>query len=200
VRYIGCSNFFSWQLCKALWASDVRNLARFECIEVPYSLLLRDMEDELVPLCISENVGICAYNPLAGGLLTGKYDPERPPPPGTRFAMSGEKSHMSNNMPKGEVYTKRYWSKANFEAIGRFRKAADEHGCTMPQFALAWVLANPTVTSAICGVSSVEQLNENLRATALELSDDQRAVCDGVWQQLRPRRFTYGRPPGGLVV
>lgn len=200
VRYIGCSNFFSWQLCKALWVSDVRDLARFECVESPYNLLLRDIEDELIPLCTAEDVGICVYNPLAGGLLTGKYDPCKPPPEGTRFTMSGEKSHMSNNMPKGAVYTKRYWSKTNFDVIAQLRKVAEKNGRNMTQLALAWILNNPAISSAICGVSSVKQLDKNLQAAGLILTPEERAACDEVWNQLRPRRFTYGRPRDGLVV
>jgi aryl-alcohol dehydrogenase-like predicted oxidoreductase len=200
VRYIGCSNFFSWQLCKALWVSDVRNLARFECVESPYNLVLRDIEDELVPLCTSEKVGICVYNPLAGGLLTGKYDRTKPPPAGTRFTMSGEKSHMSNNMPKGAVYSKRYWSETNFGVIDQLQKVAKEHGRNMTQLALAWILGNSAISSAICGVSSFDQLDQNVQIPGIVLSPEERAACDEAWSRIRPRRFTYGRPPEGMTV
>lgn len=197
VRYIACSNFFSWQLCKSLWVSDVRNLARFECVESPYNLLYRDIEDELLPLCSSEKVGVCVYNPLAAGMLTGKYDPDKPPPAGTRFTMT---SLMSNNRPKGEVYRERYWSAANFEAIARLRTVAEEHGRNLTQFALAWILSNPSITSIICGVSSLEHVDENLQGAGVSLTAEEIAVCDDVWNRLRPRKFTYGRRPDWDVV
>ncbi len=196
VRYIGCSNFFSWQLCKALWVSDVRNLARFDCVESPYNLLLRDIERELVPLCESEGVGICVYNPLAGGILTGKYDPDKPAPPGTRFTMAPA---MSNNRPKGQVYSERYWHAANFQAIEKLKQVAGKHGLDVTHVALAWVLNNRAISSAICGVSSLAQLEKNLPAAELTLAPEILAACDDVWQQLHPGKFTYGRGPEGMV-
>ena len=195
VRYIACSNFFSWQLCKALWTSDVGGLARFECIEPPYNLLYRDIEDELLPLCASEKIGVCVYNPLAAGMLTGKYDPDKPLPPGTRFTQT---SLMSNNRPKGEVYKERYWLKENFEAIARLKEVAEANGRTLTQFALAWILNNPLITSIICGVSTHQHLQANLQAIGVKLTAEECAACDEVWRQLRPRNFTYGRRPTGF--
>jgi aryl-alcohol dehydrogenase-like predicted oxidoreductase len=183
VRYIACSNFRAWQLCKALWVSDVHNLARFECIQPPYNLLTRDIEYELLPLCDSEGVGVCVYNPLAAGLLTGKHDPKKPPAEGTRFSMESI----------GQMYYQRYWSEANFEAVARLSEIAKEHGHTLPQFSLAWVLSNQTVTAAICGATSIKQLEENLKAIEVKISAEEKTACDGVWQRLDPPRFFYGR-------
>jgi len=183
VRYIACSNFRAWQLCKALWVSDLHNLARFDCIQPPYNLLTRDIEYELLPLCASEGVGVCVYNPLAGGLLTGKYDPNKPPAEGTRFALER----------MGPMYHERYWSTPNFEAVAHLKQIAREYDRSLPQFALAWILSNETITSAICGATSLKQLEENLGATEVKLSEEELAACDGVWQQLRPLRFFYGR-------
>ena len=180
VRYIGCSNFRAWQLCKALWVSDLHNLVRFDCIQPPYNLLTRDIEYELLPLCASEGVGVCVYNPLAAGLLTGKHDPNKPPAEGTRFALA-------------QGYYQRYWSDINFEAVATLGKIAKEYSRSLPQFALAWILSNQIITSAICGASSVKQLEENLGATEVRLSEEELAACDGVWQQLRPPRYFYGR-------
>jgi len=185
VRYIACSNFRAWQLCKALWMSDLHNLARFDCIQPPYNLLTRDIEYELLPLCSSEGVEVCVYNPLAGGLLTGKHDPNRPPAEGTRFT--------SETLGMGKMYYERYWSAANFEAVASLKQIAKEHGRSLPQFALAWILSNEAITSAICGATSLQQLEENLGATEVELTEEELAACDGVWQQLRPLRFFYGR-------
>lgn len=183
VRYIACSNFRAWQLCKALWVSDIHERARFDCIQPPYNLITRDIEYELLPLCASEGIGICVYNPLAGGLLTGKHDAQKPPEQGTRFALESI----------GRMYYDRYWSDANFEAVARLKDIAEKHGRTLPQFALAWILNNRTITSAICGSSSLRQLEQNIGATEIELSEEELKACDSVWHQLRPLKFFYGR-------
>jgi len=183
VRYIGCSNFRAWQLCKALWVSDLYNLARFDCIEPPYNLLTRDIEYELLPLCASEGVGVCVYTPLAAGLLTGKHDPNKPPAKGTRFTLEG----------LGPLYSERYWSATNFEAVACLKQIAGEYDLSLTQFALAWVLSNETITSVICGATSLKQIEENLEAIEVKLPDEALTACNDVWQQIRPTRFSYGR-------
>jgi len=184
VRYIACSNFRAFQLSKALWVSDLYNLARFDCIQPPYNLLTRDIEYELLPLCASEGVGVCVYSPLAAGLLTGKHDPNKPPAEGTRFT----------HERMGPLYRDRYWTAANFEALTRLKQIARGNGRSLTQFALAWILSNETITSAICGASSVKQLEENVGATEVKLSEEELAACDEVWQKLSPRpKLFYGR-------
>ena len=183
VRHIGCDDFRAWQLCKALWVSDRDNLARFDCIELPYNLITRDIDTELLPLCASEDVGVCVFNPLAGGLLTGKHDPDKPPAEGTRFTLK----HV------GQMYRERYWSPVNFDAVARLKNIADEYGHTLTQLALAWTIQNKTITAAVCGASSVEQIEENVVAIETKLSPEQLAACDGVWEQIRPKRFWDGR-------
>ncbi len=183
VRYVGCSNYPAWQLGKALWVSDSNNLARFDCIQPPYNLITRGIEDELLPLCNSEGVGMCVYNPMAGGLLSGKHDPNRLPPEDTRFG----------NKRQGKSYTDRYWLPGNFEAIARFKEIAEKHGHSMPRFSLAWVLNNPAITSIICGANSIKQLEENIGAVEITLTEEELKVCDEVWHQLRPPRFSYSR-------
>ena len=171
VRYIGCSNYYAWQLCKALWISDRHNLTRFHCIQSAYNLLARDVEDELLPLCASEGVGVSVWAPLGGGLLTGKYDaynPNEPP-------------------PQGRGGYRNLWRAANFEAIARLKQVAKENGHSLTQLALAWLLQKPAITSVVCGVSSVRQLEENISATEIKLSQDELAVCDEVWQILSPQ-------------
>jgi len=182
IRYLGCSNFLAWELCKALWVSDACNLARFDCIQPPYNLIIRGIEDELLPLCASEKVGVCVFNPLAAGLLTGKHDPNKSPAKGTRFS----------NKRQGKIYSDRYWSDSNFEAVTRLKEISGKHGHTMARFALAWILHNPTITSVICGANSIPQLAENIGSIDVELADDELAACDDVWHQLRPPRFSYG--------
>lgn len=183
VRYIACSNYRAWQLCKALWISDKQNLARFDCISPPYNLITRDIENELLPLCTSEGVGVCVYNPLAAGILTGKHDPNKPPPEGGRFSLKGI----------GQNYYKRYWNAVNFSAVEKLKKVAADHGRSLTQFALAWVLNNRAITATICGASSLAQLEHNMKATELKLTEEELVACDNVWQQLRPPRFFYGR-------
>jgi aryl-alcohol dehydrogenase-like predicted oxidoreductase len=183
VRYIGCSNFRAFQVTKALWTSDARNLARFDCVQPPYNLLTRDIEYELLPLCADEGLGVCTYNPLAGGLLSGKHDFSQAPTPGTRFS----------NQAMGQMYYDRYWNETNFRAVERFRGIAAEAGRDMVQTALAWVLGSPHVTSVIIGATSLKHVEHNLAAADMKLTEEERAACDDIWNELRPLRFFYGR-------
>lgn len=183
IRYIACSNFTAWELCKALWISDKQNMARFECVSPPYNLVTRDIESELLPLCSSEGIGVCVYNPLAAGILTGKHDPNKPPAEGGRFTIE----------KLGKNYYNRYWNEVNFNAVELLRKIASEHGRSLAQFSLAWVFNNKTVTATICGASSLVQLEQNLEAAEILLSKEELIACDDVWQQIRPPRFFYGR-------
>jgi len=183
VRYIACSNFRAFQLTKALWASDVRNLVRFDAIQPPYNLLTRDIEYELLPLCAEEGIGVCTYNPLAGGLLTGKHDAGKPPAAGTRFS----------NERMGKMYFDRYWNESNFAAVARLSTIAASHGMALAQMALAWVLNNPAVSSIIVGATSLRHMEHNIAATEIKLGEAELSECDAVWQELRPLRFFYGR-------
>ena len=182
VRYIGCSNFSVWYICKALRVSELHNLSRFDCVEPPYNLLTRDIEYELLPLCANEGMGVCVYNPLAGEMLTGKHEFGKPPAEG-RFT----------HELLGPGYFERYWSAMNFEAVERLKKIAKDHGCSMPQFALAWILNNETITSVLSGTTALEQLQENLSATEIKLSREELLACDEVWQMFRPARFFYAK-------
>ena len=183
IRYIACSNYTAWELCKSLWISDKYNQVRFECVQPPYNLLTRDIETELLPLCKSEGIGVCVYNPLAAGILTGKHDPKSPPAEGGRFTLERI----------GKNYYNRYWNEVNFNAVELLRKTAVEYGKNLAQFSLAWALSKETITATICGASSVKQLEQNLEATEIRLSKEELLACDNVWQQIRPPRFFYGR-------
>jgi aryl-alcohol dehydrogenase-like predicted oxidoreductase len=145
-------------------------------------LLARDIEYELIPFCASEGIGMCVYNPLAGELLTGRHIFGKPPAEG-RFTLK--------NM--GPVYLQRYWLAANFEAVDHLKQIAEGHGRNLVQFALAWILSNPTVTSVLSGPISTEQLEENLKATEIVLSEEELLACDSVWQKFRPPRHMYGQ-------
>ena len=183
VRYLACSNFRAFQLCKALWISDKYNLARWDCIQPPYNLLTRDIEYELLPLCREEGIGVCVYSPMAAGLLSGKYEKGKPPLEGRRFGLA----HW------GYVYNQKYWVDLNFAAIQQLRRIAQDHGRSLPVFSLAWVLSNQAITAIVCGATSTEQLEQNLAAAEIKLTKEELDACDEVWQQLRPPRLFYGR-------
>ncbi len=183
VRYLACSNFRAFQVCKALWTSERHNVARFDLVQPPYNLLTRDIEYELLPLCVEENLGVCVYNPLAGGLLTGKHDFAKAPAAGTRFA----------NDAMGRMYYERYWNEANFAAVAQIQSVAEGAGKDMAQLALAWILTNAAVTSIIIGATSLKHVEHNIAATELSLSNDECSKLEEVWYLLRPLRFFYGR-------
>jgi aryl-alcohol dehydrogenase-like predicted oxidoreductase len=171
VRYVGCSNFEAWRLCKALWASDRLGLARFESVQPPYSLLAREIERELLPLCTEEDLGVITYSPLAGGLLSGKYRADQPPPEDTRFGLRA---------PTGPLFRQRYWHDSLFEAVERVKKVALECGTTPVQLSIAWLLQQPTVTSVILGATRLEHLEEALKAVDLKLDASTMEALDAI--------------------
>lgn len=177
VRYVGCSNYASWQLALALGTSEQAGFARYDSVQPRYNLLYREIETELLPLCRDQGVGVVVYNPLAGGLLSGKHRPDQPPPPGTRFTLG----------VSGELYRDRYWQSAQFEAVETLRLVSEKRGLSLATLSVAWVLARPEISSAIVGASRPEQLQATLDATDLTLDDELRDACDAVWWTL-PRR------------
>ncbi len=179
VRYIGCSNFAAWQVAIALGVSARHGLARFDCVQPRYNLLHRDIEAELLPLCQNQGIGVIAYNPLAGGFLSGKYRSLDAVPDGTRFSLG----------KTGELYRERYWHRAQLDAVAQLERHFAARGVSLVTAAVAWVLAQPGLTSAILGASRAEQLVESLAATDFTLSDEDREVCNLAWYSL-PRRAT----------
>ena len=179
VRYVGCSNFAAWQVAIALGVSARHGLARFDCVQPRYNLLHRDIEAELLPLCRDQGLGVIAYNPLAGGFLTGKYASLEAVPEGTRFALG----------KTGELYRDRYWHRAQLEAVAQLKRHFDARGVSLVTASVAWVLAQPGLTSAILGASRAEQLGESLAATDFALSAEDREVCNLAWYSLpRPEQ------------
>jgi aryl-alcohol dehydrogenase-like predicted oxidoreductase len=174
VRYLGCSNFAAWQLALGLGISARLNLARYDCVQPRYNLLYREIEAELLPLCRDQGVGVIAYNPLAGGFLSGKYHSVGDPPPGTRFSLG----------KTGELYRERYWQQAQLEAVERLRAHFTPHAKKLTTAAIAWVLEQPGVTSAIVGASKPEQLDDTLAAVDLTLDETDREVCNLAWYSL----------------
>jgi len=183
VRYLGCSNFRAFQVAKALWLSDTHELARWDIVQPPFNLLTRDIEYELLPLCREEGVGVAAFSPLAAGLLSGKYEAGKPPGAEQRFGLGA----------RGFRYNETYWTDPDFAAVARLKTIAADHGKSLDQFALAWVLNKPGITAMVCGASAAEQVERNLGAVGMRLSPEELQACDEVWHSLRPPRLFYGR-------
>ncbi len=174
VRYIGCSNHLAYQLARALWTSDKLGIARYDCVQPRYNLLHREIEHELLPLCREEGVGVIAYNPLAGGFLTGKHKRERGPEEGGRFALGNA----------GVTYRKRYWRDASFDAVERMQQFFGDRNKSITTVAVAWVLAQPGITSAIVGASKPEHLDDSLPAADLTLDADEMEFLNRLWYDL----------------
>jgi len=167
VRYLGCSNFAAWQLARALWLSDRRDMVRFDCIQPRYNLIDRVIEMELLPLCRDQGVGVICYSPLAGGVLTGKYRPGQPPPPDSRGG-------------RNEGFFQRRAAPHNVERAHQVLAVLTDLPHPTTQAAVAWTLANPVVTSAIIGASNWEQLTTMLDGWGWELTADEKARLDEV--------------------
>jgi aryl-alcohol dehydrogenase-like predicted oxidoreductase len=174
-RYIGCSNFQAWMLASALWTSDKLGLARFDCVQPRYNLMFREIENELLPLCRQYGIGVIPYNPLAGGFLTAKYKPEATPSADTRFGLAGR---------AGSIYRQRYWQEAQFAAVSQLQGFFLKRNKPLAQVAIAWVLAQPDITSPIVGATSSEQLRQSLPATELTLDKEEMDFCNEVWFEL----------------
>jgi aryl-alcohol dehydrogenase-like predicted oxidoreductase len=179
VRYVGCSNFPAHQLGDAIWTSRLHGLARFDSAQPRYNMLFRMIEDEILPLCRTHGIGVIVYNPLAGGMLTGRYRGMREVQAGTRFA-------LGNN--SGALYQKRYWNDAVFDAIDRLSNFLAARGKNLTHVALSWVLQQDGVTSAIVGASRPEQLEDSLQGVSLALDAEELAACDEIWFELPRER------------
>lgn len=169
VRYIGTSTFASWQVVESLWVSEKYGLNRFICEQQPYNLLDRRVERELMPMAQTFGIATIPWSPLAGGLLTGKYRRGEEPPEGTRFA----------NMTSNPIYRRR-WTERMFDVIEGLETLAAQKEVTLSQFSLAWVMAQPGVTSPIIGPRTMEQLEDNLAAANVTLSEDDLKAVDQV--------------------
>jgi len=165
VRYLGCSNIPAWRLTRALWASDKLGLARYDSLQPHYSIVYRaEFERELLELCREEGLGVIPYSPLAGGFLTGKYRRGQDWPDSVRA---------------GGI-RKRYDNERSWATLEALEKIGQSYGKTIAQTALAWHLSQPGITSPIIGANSVEQLNDNLGAVGLRLSEGEMAALDAV--------------------
>ena len=180
VRYAGISNFAAWQAADVLHISDRLSFSAPIITQNVYNLLTRGIEGELLPFLRAHPMGMAVYNPIAGGLLAGKYREDKPEE-NTRFALN-------------KVYYQRYWSRENFDAVERLRTVAGENDLSLLQLAYKWLAMRPEVTTIICGVSKLAQLEENLDLLEGPALNEQTLIaCDDLWQQLAGTRFAYNR-------
>jgi 1-deoxyxylulose-5-phosphate synthase len=160
-RYVGCSNFLAYQVARAVGRSEAQRLVRFDSVQPRYNLLFRQIERELLPLCAEEGIGVIPYNPIAGGLLSGKHRRERVTE-GSRFTLGNAAQNYQN----------RYWHDREFDTVEALRSLAGEAGMPLTTLAVAWVLANPAVTAPIIGASRPDQLTDTLAALDRPLDAD----------------------------
>ena len=156
VRYIGASNFAAWRLTKALWVSERHNLARYECVQPRYNLVMRaDYERELEPMCISEGVGVITYSSLASGFFSGKY-------------RAGQALPTS---PRAGGVQANYMNERGFKILAAVDAVAKELNTTSGQVALAWIMARPGITAAIASGTTVDQVKDLTASAELVLPD-----------------------------
>jgi aryl-alcohol dehydrogenase (NADP+) len=168
VRYVGVSNWAAWRLARSLGVSELEHRIKFVSVQPRYNLLYRAIERELLPLCRAESLAVIPYNPLAGGLLTGKHRRAERPPDG-RFSLGTAAAR----------YQDRYWHEAEFDAVGKLTAVADEAGIPLTTLAVAWVLNQPGITAPIIGASRPEQLDAVIAALDVEWSRDLAGRLEG---------------------
>ena len=153
-RYIGVSNWPAFRIARAVGRSEINHYARIDSVQPRYNLLFRTFERDLLPLCEEEAIAVIPYNPLAGGMLTGKHERTAAPPEGGRFQLGNA----------GARYQERYWHDREFDTVDELKSLSNEAGMSMATMAVSWVLSNPAITSPIVGASRPEQLADSLAA------------------------------------
>jgi len=168
-RYVGVSNWMGFRIARALGRSEARGLVRIDSVQPRYNLLFRTFERDMFPLCLEEGIAVIPYNPIAGGMLSGKHA-RGAPTEGTRFTLGSAASNYQN----------RYWHDREFDTVDELRRLADQAGMSLVTMAVAWTLANPAITSPIVGASRPEQLADSLAAAAKPLPADLKKTLDEV--------------------
>jgi aryl-alcohol dehydrogenase-like predicted oxidoreductase len=183
IHYVGLSNFTGWQLQRAVDVAEFCHLAPPVTLQPQYSLLVREIEWELVPACLAAGIGLLPWSPLAGGWLTGKYGPDERPTGATR---AGEN-------PRGLFsYDARGLDQRTWQVVDAVRKVAEDGGASMAQVALAWLLGRPAVCAVILGARTLEQLEDNLAAAEIPLEPGEMARLDEV-SAVPVGDYPYGR-------
>jgi aryl-alcohol dehydrogenase-like predicted oxidoreductase len=166
IRYIGTSSFAAWQLLEALWAAKEHHLHRPVVEQAPYSVLERRVERELLPMARTYGIGVTVWSPLAGGLLTGKY----------RHGGSPDGARLSRG--SGNAWDGKHFGDATDTAVDTIATLAQDRACTPAQLSLAWLLAQPGISSVVLGARTADQLTEQLHATRVELDDEALALIN----------------------
>ncbi len=174
IRYPAVSNYEAWRLMETLWISDVRNLTRVEAYQPQYSLVVRDVEEEIVPVCAGFGLGVVVWSPLAGGYLSGKYQP-------------GQARAAGSRSEEGWAFPERYFHPDRNNILATLLEVAGELGRSPAQVALRWVLDQGFVTSAIVGARNQEQIADTLNAAGWGLPEAARSRLDAV--SLLPPRY-----------
>ncbi|PTB19092.1 aldo/keto reductase [Trinickia symbiotica] len=174
-HYVGVSNWSAWRIARAVGRSEALRLVKPVTVQPRYNLLFRQFERDLLPMCEEENLAAICYNPLAGGLLTGKYRGKAQPDPATRFGAGNTAAS----------YRQRYWHERELDAVNRILNVAQLAGLAPERLAVAWVLAQPGVTCAILGASRAAQLSEVLRAGETKLDDQILHQLDMISREFR---------------
>jgi 1-deoxyxylulose-5-phosphate synthase len=175
-RYIGVSNFLAYRLARAIGRQDTLKLVRFVSAQPRYNLLFREIERELLPLAQEEGLAVIPFNPLAGGLLTGRYRKDDDPDTGRFSAELGQ---------FGAMYRARYWREREFETLEQLIAVARVSGEPLPKLSIAWILANSAITSVILGASRSEQLKDTLAAADYSLALELKATLDDLTAEHR---------------
>jgi aryl-alcohol dehydrogenase-like predicted oxidoreductase len=173
-RYVGVSNWPATKVARAIGRAELKGWAGIASVQPRYNLLFRTFERDLLPLCAEEGIGVIPYNPLAGGMLTGKHT-KGPAPEGTRFTLG----------TAGARYQERYWHDREFESVEALRGVAAEAGLSMATMAVSWVLANKAITAPIIGASRPEQLADSLAAAETPMAADLKAKLDDLTHEWR---------------
>ena len=174
-RYVGVSNWSAWRVARMLGRAEALGVVKPVTVQPRYNLLFRQVERDLFPMCQAENLGTLCYNPLAGGLLTGKHHNLAAPDAGTRFTV-GKAAAM---------YKDRYWHERQFEIVAQVGKLAQGAGLSPVRLAVAWVLAQPGVSCAIIGASRAAQLPDSLAAAGTKLDPALLKTLDDLTREFR---------------
>ena len=190
VRYIGCSNFASWELCEALWVSKAAGINSFVSVQPKYNLIDRHIEEELVPCCQAYGISIIPWFPLAAGFLTGKYKRGEPPPAGTRFGSN-------------PAFYSRMITDAQYDILDKLQAFAGEHGHTMTELAISWLISHPWLGPVIAGVTRTGQITANVKAAEWKLTADEMVQLDQATgfeiYSLRPEIYRRCDLPAGYL-
>jgi aryl-alcohol dehydrogenase (NADP+) len=174
-RYVGVSNYHAYRVARALGRSEVLGVTRPASVQPRYNLLFRQVERELLPLCLEEGLAVIPYNPLAGGLLTGKHAQAAAPVPGSRYTLG----------TAGKMYVERYWNAQERTTVDAIVRLAAARGIAPATLAIAWVLANPAITAPLVGASSPDQLKASVAAVDLALDPALKAQLDELTHDYR---------------